>query len=160
MIRIPLALAGALLLTAAAPGPSFDPLAFFTGPSRGEGSLKVVMKASVPIRVRSMGTADGRGGIILDQTINEGQKPARQRRWTLRATSPTTFTGTITGTPGPVKGRVEGDTMHLSYMMKGGLAAEQKLTLQPGGRTVVNQMTVRKLGLPVARVREVITKTD
>ena len=42
--------------------------------------------------------------------------------------------------------------------MKGGLKAEQVLTIQPGGRTLVNRMTVRKFGMPVAHVDELITK--
>ena len=160
MVRPALLIAVAAATSAASPAPAFDPLAFFTGPSRGEGSLKVLMKASVPIRVTSMGKPDGRGGIVLDQTIREGDKPARQRQWVLRPTSATTFSGTITDTPGAVRGTVAGNILRLNYLMKGGLAAEQVLTLQPGGRSVVNDMTVRKLGIPVARVREVITKTD
>ena len=44
--------------------------------------------------------------------------------------------------------------------MKGGLKAEQVLTIQPGGRTLVNRMTVRKFGIPVAHVDEVITKGE
>ena len=101
MIFLSLALAGCSAAAPAAP-PTFDPLAFFTGTSRGEGTLKVMTKPSVPIRVESEGRPDGKGGIILDQTIREGSKPARQRRWVLRPTSPTTMTGTITDNPGPV----------------------------------------------------------
>jgi hypothetical protein len=150
----------ATLSTAAAPAPAFDPLAFFTGASRGSGHLKVMLKASVPIRVKSVGSPDGKGGIILDQTINEGNKPPRERRWTLRQTSATTMTGTVTDTPGLVQGRVSGNRLLLSYTMKGGMKASQVLTLQPGGRSVINRMTVKRLGLTVARVEEVITKGD
>ena len=154
-----------ILLTgygAAAPAapPTFDPLAFFTGASRGEGTLKVMTKPSVPVRVESQGRPDGKGGIILDQTVREGNKPARQRRWVLRPTSPTTMTGSITDNPGPVRGRMDGNRLRLNYTMKGGLKAEQVLTLQPGGRSLVNRMTVRKFGIPVAHVKEVITKVD
>jgi hypothetical protein len=153
------ALAGCSVAAPATP-PTFDPLAFFTGASRGEGSLKVMTKTRVPIRVESHGRADGKGGIILDQTIREGNKPARQRRWVLRPTSATTVTGTITDNPGPVKGRMDGNRLLLHYTMKGGLKAEQVLTIQPGGRTLINRMTIRKFGMPVAHVNEVITKVD
>ena len=135
-------------------------MTFFTGPSRGEGTLKVMTKASVPIRVESEGRPDGKGGLILDQTIREGSKPARQRRWALRPTSATTLTGTITDNPGPVTGRLDGNRLLLNYVMKGGLKAEQVLTIQPGGRSLVNRMTVRKFGIVVAHVNEVITKGD
>ena len=47
---------------------------------------------------------------------------------------PTTMTGTITDNPGPVSGRLDGNRLLLNYTMKGGLKAEQVLTLQPGGR--------------------------
>ena len=140
--------------------PTFDPLTFFTGPSRGEGTLKVMTKPSVKIRVESEGRPDGQGGIILDQTIHEGSKPARQRRWSLRPTSPTTFTGTITDNPGPVLGRMDGNRLILNYTMKGGLKADQVLTIRPGGRALINRMTVRKFGISVAHVDEVITKGD
>ena len=145
---------------APAAAPAFDPLIFFTGPSRGEGTLKVLARSTVTIRVESVGRPDGNGGITLDQTIREGSKPPRQRRWVLRRTSPTTFTGTITDNPGPVRGRLERGRLVLDYAMKGGLKAHQVLTPQPGGRSLVNRMTVRKFGVPVAHVNEVITRTD
>ncbi len=161
MLFLSLALVGCGGAAPAAAAPvTFNPLEFFTGPSRGEGTLKVMTKSSVPIRVESEGRPDGKGGIILDQTIHEGSKPARQRRWSLRPTSPTTMTGTITDNPGPVKGRLDGNRLLLNYTMKGGLNAEQVLTIQPGGRSLVNRMTVRKFGIVVAHVNEVITKGD
>jgi len=153
------ALAGCSVSPAAAE-PTFDPLAFFTGESRGEGSLKVMAKPRVTIRVESHGRPDGNGGLILDQTIHQGDKPARQRQWVLRPTSPTTMRGTISGNPGPVNGRMDGNRLLLTYAMKGGLKVQQVLTMQPGGRSLLNRMTVRKFGLPVARVEEVITKVD
>jgi len=150
----------ALALAAAQPSPVFDPLEFFVGPSRGVGTLKVAMKPTVTIRVESLGRHDGKGGIILDQTIREGSQPPRQRRWLLRPTSPTTLTGTITDTPGTIRGRLKNNQLLLNYTMKGGLKAEHVMTLRPGGRVVMNRMTIRKFGFPVAHVEEVITKSD
>ena len=160
MNRILLLMATLAGCTAAAPAkpPSFDPVDFFTGPSWGEGMLKVVMKAGVPLRVTSEGRPDGKGGIILDQTVREGTKPARQRRWLLSPTSPTTVTGTITDAGGPVNGRLDGDRLLLNFAMRNGLKAEQVLTIQPGGRTLTNRMTIRKYGIVVAHVDELITK--
>ena len=157
-------LLGAALAACGAPAPaapaSFDPLAFFTGASRGEGSLKVLTRPIVAIRVESHGRPDGRGGLILDQTIREGGKPPRQRRWVLRRTSPMTMSGTLTDATGPVAGRLDGDRLLLDYRMKGGLKVEQVLTIGRGGRALVNRMTVRKFGMPVARVDELITRVD
>ena len=160
MVRYLVLAAAANLLTAAAPAPAFDPLAFFTGPSRGSGHLKVMLKAPVPVRVKSVGSPDGKGGIIINQTIHEGSKPPRERRWMLHQTSATTMTGTVTGTPGLVHGRVSGNKLLLNYTMKGGMRASQILTLQPGGRSVINRMTIKRMGVTVARVEEVITKGD
>ena len=162
MYRVPIlavALVGSSVAAPAAP-PAFDPLAFFTGASRGEGSLKILTKPRVPIRVESHGQPDGKGGLILDQTIHQGDKPPRQRQWVLRPTSPTTMRGTISGNPGPVNGRMDGNRLLLYYAMKGGLKVQQVLTIQPGGRSMINRMTVRKFGVPVAHVEEVITKVD
>ena len=158
-LSLALALAGCSAPALAMP-PTFNPLAFFTGPSRGEGTLKVMTKSSVPIRVESKGRPDGKGGLILDQIIREGSKPARQRRWALSPTSPTTLKGTITDNPGPVTGRLDGNRLLLNYVMKGGFKAEQVLTIQPGGRSLVNRMTVRKFGIVVAHVSELITKGE
>ena len=159
MIRHFLVAAALLGCTAAAPAPSFDPLDFFTGETRGVGSLKVMMKPAVPIRVESDGQPDGDGGIVLRQTIREGDKPPRQNRWTLRPTSATTLAGTASNSPGPVRGRLSGNRLQLNYMMKNGMKAHQVLTLRPGG-TVLSRMSIKRLGVTVARVEEVITKID
>jgi hypothetical protein len=158
-LYLSLILAGCGAAAPAAP-PAFDPLAFFNGASRGEGTLKVMTKPTVKLRVESVGRPDGKGGITLDQVIMEGSKAARKRRWVLRQTSPTTMTGTITDNPGPVRGRMERNRLLLSYTMKGGLKAEQVLTMQADGRSITNRMTVRKFGLPVAHVDEIITKLN
>lgn len=161
MFFISLALTGcSVAAPAPAAPPTFDPLAFFTGPSRGEGTLKVMTKPGVPIRVESNGRPDGKGGIILDQTVRQAGKPERVRRWNLRPISATRLTGTLSDATSPVSGELSGNRLHLAYRMKGGLAAEQFLYLQPDERTLLNRMTVRKFGLVVARVDERIFKSE
>ena len=160
MIRPLILLAALAACTAASPAPTFDPLAFFTGPSRGEGMLKVIMKAPVPIRIQSEGTPDGNGGLTLRQTIREGDKPPRQNLWALRPTSSTTLAGTASNSPGPIRGRLDGNRLLLNYAMKGGLKAEQVLTMRTGGGSVVSRMTIKRFGIPVAHIEEVITKLD
>jgi len=152
----------AATIAAASPASAagLDPLAFFTGRTRGNGKLKIVMKAPVPISVDSHGKPDGHGGIVLDQIIREGSKPLRSRRWTLHPTSPTTLSGTLTDAAGQVRGSVSGRVLKLNYTRKDGLRASHVLTLQPGGRTMTNHMTVKRMGLVVARVEEVIRKID
>jgi hypothetical protein len=114
----------------------------------------------VTIGVDSRGKPDGRGGIVLDQVIREGAKPARSRRWVLRPTSPTTLQGTLTDAASPVVGSVSGRVLKLSYVRGDGTHASQTLTLRPDGRSMLNRMTIKRLGMVVARVDEVIHKLD
>ncbi len=160
IILVSALLAACTAAPAPAPAQTLDPLAFFTGKTRGEGSLKILLRAQVPIRVETVGRPDGRGGMTLDQIVYEGAKPARERRWVLRPTSATTMVGTVTDTPGEIRGRLSGKKLFLNYTMKGGLRTSQVLTLQPGGRTMVNHITIRRLGVVVARVEETIRKLD
>lgn len=159
-------LVAALLASAAAayaaeparPQPALDPLEFFTGEVRGEGTIKVMMKAATTVRTESHGTPDGRGGMILDQKVYEAGKPVRTSRWTLQPTSKTTLKGTVSNAQGPVTGHLSGNRLHLKYPMPGGLAAEQYMYLQPDRRTMLNRLTVRKWGMVVARIEETIRK--
>lgn len=135
-----------------------DPLDFFSGHSHGVGTIWIVFKGTQPLRVTSSGRPDGHGGIILDQTIRRGSEPPKNRSWNLRSTSPTTLTGTLSDASGPVTGTVSATTLTLDYPMKGYLRASQSLILQPGGRVLLNHMTVSIFGFTVATVDERITK--
>jgi hypothetical protein len=44
--------------------------------------------------------------------------------------------------------------------MKDGVEVEQQLRLQPDGRTLLNHLTARKWGMPVAWLEETIRKLD
>jgi len=147
-----------ILDAAALAAASLNPLAFFTGQSHGTGTIRVLFKGAEQLHVTSVGRPDGHGGIVLDQVVHQGSDPPKTRRWILRPNSPTTLGGTLTDASGPVSGSVSGNTMSLAYPMKGGLSARQTLTLQPGGRVLLNHMTVRKFGLTVATIDERIVK--
>ena len=150
------------MLVAAAPSAAagFDPFAFFSGSTRGDGTLKVALKGSEAFKVESRGRADGKGGFVLEQVVRQGSKPPKHRRWFLREVSPNTLVGTISDSPGTVRGRLLGNSLVLNYPVKGGLRAEQVMTPEGNGRTVRNNIVVRKLGIVVARVREIIRKLD
>jgi hypothetical protein len=147
-----------ILAAAALSAASLNPLTFFTGDSHGTGTIRIVFKGTQPLHVTSHGRPDGHGGIVLDQTVHQGSDAPKNRRWVLRPNSPTTLTGTLTDASGPVTGSVTGNAMSLAYPMKGGLAARQTLILQPGGRVLLNHMTVKKFGLTVATIDERIVK--
>ncbi len=140
--------------------PALDALAFFAGQSRGEGTLKIALRRPSTVTVASAGRRDSDGGLILDQTVILAGQPATQRQWQLHRDGPGAVAGSLSDAAGPVTGRIEGNRLHLRFTMKGGLRADQWLTLQPGGQVLHNVMIVRKFGLPVARLDEVITREN
>ena len=138
----------------------FDPIAFFEGRTRGEGTLHRVLARDLRITVDSSGRRDGRGGLVLDQAIREGDKPARLRRWVMHPAGPNRYRGALTDAVGPVEMTIAGPRATVRYRMRGGLAVEQQLALQPGGRVVLNELNVRRMGMRVARLDETIRKLD
>jgi len=160
------ALAGALALSgcatsdrlAAAPDARFDPASWFTGRSHGDGTLHKLFSSPVRTSVDSIGRSDGAGGLVLDQTIRERDKPVRTRQWVMRPAGPNHFTGTLTEATGPVDVTISGPRATIRYAMKGGLHVDQELALQADGTTLLNRLTVTKLGLEVAHLDETIRK--
>jgi hypothetical protein len=139
---------------------TLDPIAFFTGTSKGEATLKVIASAPKPVRVQSEGRPDGNGGLILVQHIREGNKPERVRTWTMQPVAPGRFTGTLTpDAVGPVAVIASGPRAQIRYRMKSGLDVRQELALQADGITLLNRLSVSKWGVDVAELNEVIRKT-
>ena len=138
--------------------PSFDPATFFTGRTHGKGCLKVLLSRCRPITVASSGSVASDGTLIVDQDVTEGAKPPRHRQWSLKQTAPNRYTGILSDALGPVDAMVSGNVMTLSFTMKRGLHATQTLTLTPDGTRVDNAMKIRKMGMVVATLNEVIEK--
>lgn len=148
-----------MILLAAAALSALNPLTFFSGPTHGTGTIKIVFKATQPLRVSSHGRPDGHGGMLLDQKVAQGGEPPKMRHWDLRPTSSTTVRGTLSpDATGPVTGTLSGRVLSLAYPMKGGMTAAQTLVLQSGDRVLINHMTVKKFGITVATIDERITK--
>ena len=145
---------------ARADAPALDALGFFAGQSRGEGTLKIALRRPRAVTVASVGRWGSDGGLILDQTVTLAGQPATQRQWQLRRDGPGAVAGSLSDAAGPVAGRFEGNRLHLRFTMNGGLRADQWLALQPGGQMLHNVMIVRKFGLPLARLEEVITRME
>ncbi|WP_416908509.1 MAG: DUF3833 family protein [Polymorphobacter sp.] len=135
----------------------FDVARFFEGATQGRGTLKIVFQGREEVRVAGRGRVED-GVIILDQTVWRGERAAETRQWRLRADGAGRLSGTLSDAAGPVSGAVEGNVLHLRFSMNGGVKADQWLTLQPGGARVENVMVMRKFGLPVARLDEVILR--
>jgi Protein of unknown function (DUF3833) len=158
--------AGAILLLCAATAsaapekPKLDMLAFFAGRTHAENVMKVVLKKPVPLIVDSIGGKGDRGDFVLIDTVHEGDKPVRQRKWIMRPTGPNRFGGTLTDAVGPVDVQIDGDTAKIRYVMKGGLKIEQELKLQPDRKTLTNHVVAKKLGMKFARVDGTVRKLD
>jgi hypothetical protein len=166
-MRLGGAMVGSLALaacTAAAPpeasqsGPAFDPVAFFTGASHGDGKLDQVMKATSTVTVDSIGRPEKDGTLTLIQRIAMQGDPPRTRVWKLKQVAPGRYAGSLTDASGPVETVAIGRAIRIRYPMKGGLHVEQWLTALPGGRALDNRMTVHKWGVRVATLRERISK--
>ena len=147
-----------MLLLLAAAVASFDPLAFFAGRTEGRASLRVIFHRAHAVRVHGHGRPQPDGSLVLDQMVEEEGKPATTRAWRLRRVAPGRYTGTLTDAVGPVTADTIGDRLHIRYRAKGKIAIEQWLRLSPDGRSADNRLTARRLGIPVARLHETISK--
>ena len=143
-----------------APAPTMAPERFFAGETDGEGMIAVVTRRPHTVHVIGTGHVAPDGTLSLAQSVDESGRPRRLRRWSIRQVSPGRYAGTLSDAAGPITGEVDGNLMRLRFRMAGGLAADQRLYLQPDGRTVLNRMTVRKLGVVVAVLTETIRKLD
>jgi len=161
-----LALAAALGATAPASGASasagtvINLPAFFSGRSHSEGELKIVFHGTEKLVIDSVGRADGDGNFVLVDTVHEGDKPVRTRKWVMRPVGPNHFSGTLSDANGPVDAVVDGNQATISYTMNGGLKVQQVMQLQGDGRTLANHVDVRKFGLRFARMDGFIRKLD
>lgn len=142
------------------PKARLDPIAFFTGHTHGDAILQKAFSPAVRVSVNSVGRADGHGGLILDQTVREGSKAPRRRRWLFRSDGHGGYRGSLTDAAGPVEFTVAGPRATIRYRMKNGMEVEQQLAVQRDPRLVLNRLTVTKFGLGVATLDEQIRKRD
>ena len=137
---------------------SFDPVAFFTGPTQGRGVLNELLGKEKRTTAQSVGKIDKDGWLILDQKVDVQGDALRQRHWRLKQVGPGKFSGTLSDAKGPVEVAVAGQSMRIRYTMKNGIKVDQSLTVLPGGKAVDNHTTFRKFGMKVATLIERIEK--
>lgn len=143
------------------PALDFRPDLFFTGRTQGEGTVRVATSSRPRIlSVQGTGGVGPDGSLVLDQAVTLDGKTTN-RRFRLRRISSAVWAGTLTDGAGPVRATVTGNRLSLAYPMKrAGMRMTQTLTLQPGGRVVINRARVTLLGIGVAQIEERITKID
>ena len=141
--------------------PEMRPEIFFAGTTGSSGVLE--NRSGAPTRrfhVEGSGQTLPDGGFRLQQRLTFGGSAVEMRTWVLRRLDAHHYTASLTGASGAVKGEAYGNLFHLRYPMQtpfGGWM-EQWLYLQPDGRTVMNQATIRVFGLVVARLSERISR--
>lgn len=146
---LPIALLGASAL-AGSPNPQTDPMGFFEGRTEGVSTIKVMTKK--PYRSRTVGRGEIKEGVLhLVQRVNEEGKPAFDRHWRMRQVAPGRFSGTMSEARGPVTAEEVNGRYRFRFKMKGNVAIEQWLTPQPGGKSAVSKVTIRKFGMTVGR---------
>jgi hypothetical protein len=144
---------------AAAPPPKLDMIGFFTGRTHGENVMSQPFVGPTPLIVDSVGRMDDKEFVLID-TVHEGKKPVRTRKWVMRADGSSHYKGTLTDATGPVDIAVSGNGAVIRYTMKGGLKIEQVLELQPSGRVLKSTVIARKFGIRFATAIGTIRKLD
>ncbi len=143
--------------------PEMRPERFFAGETRSTGVLED--RSGAPTQrftVKGTGTGLPDGSFRLDQTVTFERSASETRSWVMRAVDANHYAATLTDAAGPVTGEAYGNLFHLTYPMQRpfGGEMEQWLYLQPDGRTVVNEATVRVFGIVAAHLSERITHED
>lgn len=140
--------------------PEMRPESFFAGTTRSSGVIE--NRAGAPTQrfsVAGSGVILPDGALQLDQRITFEHQAPETRRWVMRRVDAHHVTATLTDASGAVAGETYGNLFHLRYPMKSpfGGEMEQWLYLQPDGRTVMNEATVRVFGIVAAHLSERIT---
>ncbi|MBX9730297.1 MAG: DUF3833 family protein [Sphingomonas sp.] len=141
-----------------APAPRFAATDFFAGQTEGRATVKVILRARHPVAVHGTGHLAPDGNLVLDQLVEEAGQPPKKRQWRIRETSPDHYAGTLSDAISGVTGVTRGNRLVLRFTMQGGYRAKQFLTLRPDGQSAHNVMVVRKFGITVAVLDEIITR--
>ena len=143
--------------------PEMRPESFFAGTTRSSGVLE--NRSGAPTRrfhVEGDGVTLPDGSFRLDQGVTFEHDAPQRRTWIMRRLDSHHYIASLTDASGAVRAEAYGDLFHLRYPMRTpfGGSMEQWLYLQPDGRTVMNEATVRVFGVVVAHLSERITHQD
>jgi len=145
--------------TPALAAPLTDPLRFFEGHTETDGVVNVIMKKPRHVRNVGRGTISADGSLSLVQQVREEGKAPKERVWHIRKVGPNKFAGTMSDAVGPVTIEQVGDRYRFRFKLAGGLSAEQWVTPNAEGSAGRSVLTVRKLGITVARSVSTIRRT-
>ena len=143
--------------------PTFDPVAFFTGPTRSWGVFE--NRAGRPTRrftTACVGRRQADGTLLLDQTFSYDDGATQRRHWRIRRLDAHRYEATADDVVGPASGEAYGNAFRWEYTVAlrpgnplGNVRLRQWMYLQPDGRTMLNRGSVHvRGGLTVAQVAE------
>lgn len=141
--------------------PRFEPEAFFEGPTRSWGVIE--SRSGQPrsrFRTEMMGHREGDNLVITqDFTFEDGRK--QQRVWRLRRVDDRRYEATANDVVGVSRGLASGNTFHWRYTLAlrpgnplANVNFELWMYLQADGETLINRVTIRKLGVILAQTTE------
>jgi hypothetical protein len=141
--------------------PRFEPEKFFEGPTRSWGVIE--SRSGRPksrFRTEMMGRREGNELVITqDFTFEDGHQ--QQRVWRVRRIDDHRYDATANDVVGVSHGLAYGNTFHWEYtvaLRRGNPLANLRfklwMYLQADGETMINKVTVTKLGVILARTTE------
>jgi hypothetical protein len=143
----------------AAAGPRFDPLRFFDGPTRSWGIVE--SRRGQPksrFKTDMMGKREGEDLVITqDFTFEDGHR--QQRVWRVHRVDDHHYDATANDVVGVSHGLAYGNTFRWEYVVAGRnplahLRYSLWMYLQADGETLINRVTVSKLGVILAQTTE------
>ena len=141
--------------------PRFEPEKFFEGPTRSWGVIE--SRSGRPksrFRTEMMGRREGSDLVVTqDFTFEDGHQ--QQRVWRVRRIDDHRYDATANDVVGVSHGLAYGNTFHWEYtvaLRPGNPLADVRfklwMYLQADGETMINKVTISKLGVIVARTTE------
>ena len=146
-------------------GPKFDILQFYTGHTLSHGLVESARGNPLKqVVTETWGHMEG-GELHMTQDVTfDDDKPTR-RTWVIRRVDEHHYEATTANVIGKARGEAWGNALRLDYVLalkRSNPLSRVRMThwmmLQPDGRTMLNVVTVRKLGVVVGHITEVFQK--
>jgi hypothetical protein len=145
--------------------PQFDILPFYTGHTRSTGLLASPRGRPLKrVATETWGHLEGEELHMTQDVKFDDDQPTR-RMWVMRRVDEHHYEATSDNVIGKARGEAWGNALRLDYVLAlkrsnplSRVRMTHWMTLQPDGRTMLNVVTVRKLGVVVGRITEVFQK--
>ena len=149
----------------AAGGPVLEPERYFEGRTSSFGVFENSGGAPTGrFSTEAVGRREG-DALVLDQTIRFGDGSVMQRQWRLRRVDAHRYEATAGPVSGTAYGQANGRVFHWTYTLSlppgdwlRRVKFEHWMHLADDGETLLNRITIRKLGVVVGRASEVFRR--